>query len=200
MYSTSGGVEAGARRPLPNARALMEMAQVVQPAQDFGVGPEVETREVEEGEQIAVADVEEEVRGAGIVAVLDQLGEREAEQVLVEADGPLDVAADQRRVVQAAGRAMAGRSAAGRRCCSRICPRRASICARSRAVSAGTSFTCLPRSGSPGETVPRRRPGVKRAEGGRRRACRSASSRRRGGSSLAARQGRRSSPGRTESR
>ena len=76
---------------------------VVQPAEHLGVRPDVEAREVEEGEQVAVADVEEEVRRAGVVAVLDQLGQREPEHVLVEADGPLDVAADQRGVVQAAG-------------------------------------------------------------------------------------------------
>ena len=58
--------------------------------------------EVEEAEQVAVADVEEEVAGAGVVAVLHQLDQREAEQFLVEADGLLDVPADQCGVVQAA--------------------------------------------------------------------------------------------------
>src|SRR3954447_4779984 len=77
---------------------------VVQPAEHLGVGAHVQAGEVEEGQQIAVADVEEEVRGAGVVAVLDQLGQREAQHVLVEADCPLDVAADQRGVVQAARR------------------------------------------------------------------------------------------------
>jgi hypothetical protein len=84
---------------------------VVQAAEHLGVRADVQAGEVEEGEQVAVADVEEEVRGAGVVAVLDQLGQREAEHVLVEAHGPLDVAADQRGVVQAArgrGRALAG--------------------------------------------------------------------------------------------
>jgi hypothetical protein len=33
--------------------------------------------EVEEAEQVVVAEVEEEVAGAGIVAVLDQLDQRE---------------------------------------------------------------------------------------------------------------------------
>ena len=76
---------------------------VVQPAEHLGVGPDVEAREVEEGQQVGVADVEEEVRGPGVVAVLDQLGQREPEHVLVEAHGALDVAADQRGVVQPAG-------------------------------------------------------------------------------------------------
>src|SRR3954454_18643813 len=76
---------------------------VVQPAEHLGVGADVQAGEVEEGQQIAVADVEEEVRGAGVVAVLDQLGQREAQHVLVEADCPLDVATDQRGVVQTAG-------------------------------------------------------------------------------------------------
>ena len=85
---------------------------VVQAAEHLGVGADVQAGEVEEGDEVAVADVEEEVRGAGVVAVLDQLGQREAQHVLVEADGALDVAADQRGVVQPAGgrgRALAGR-------------------------------------------------------------------------------------------
>jgi hypothetical protein len=57
------------------------------PPEDFGVRPDVQTGKVEERQQVLVADVEEEVRGPRVVAVLDQLGEREAEQVLVEADG-----------------------------------------------------------------------------------------------------------------
>src|SRR5882757_3302759 len=59
--------------------------------------------EVEEPEQVAVPDVEEEVRRSGVVAVLDHLHQREAEQSLVEVDRLLDVAADQRDVVDAAG-------------------------------------------------------------------------------------------------
>src|SRR3712207_8111544 len=48
---------------------------VVQAAEDLGVRADVQAGEVEEGEQVAVADVEEEVRGPGVVAVLDQLGQ-----------------------------------------------------------------------------------------------------------------------------
>src|SRR4051812_6232256 len=84
---------------------------VVQAAQHLGVRADVQAGEVEEREQVPVPDVEEEVRRARVVAVLDQLGEREAQHVLVEADGALHVAADQRRVVQAAsrgGRALPG--------------------------------------------------------------------------------------------
>ena len=44
--------------------------------------------EVEEGEHVAVADVEEQVRAALVVAVLEELHEREPEQVLVEGDRP----------------------------------------------------------------------------------------------------------------
>src|SRR3954470_16289603 len=77
---------------------------VVQPAEDLGVAAHLQAREVEEGQQVAVPDVEEEVRGPGVVAVLDQLGERKAQHVLVEAHGPLHVAADQCRVVQPARR------------------------------------------------------------------------------------------------
>ena len=52
---------------------------VVQPTQHLLVRTNVQTREIEEGKEIAVADVEEKVRRAGIVAVLDQLGQRELE-------------------------------------------------------------------------------------------------------------------------
>ena len=66
--------------------------------------------EVEEAEQVVVADVEEEVAGARVVPVLHQLDQREAEELLVEPDRLLDVRADQRQVVHAAdgaGRAVA---------------------------------------------------------------------------------------------
>ena len=75
--------------------------EVVQPAEHLGVRAEVEPGEVEERERVAVADVEEEVRRAAVVAVLEHLGERELEQALVEVDRPLDVAAEQRDVVHA---------------------------------------------------------------------------------------------------
>ena len=78
--------------------------EVLQPAEHLGVGPEVEAGEVEERERVAVADVEEEVRGAAVVAVLEHVGERELEQVLVEGRGALDVGAEQRDVVHAARR------------------------------------------------------------------------------------------------
>src|SRR3712207_9473972 len=55
------------------------------------------TGEVEEPEQVPVADVEEEVAGPGVVAVLHQLDEREAEGVLVEANGLLH-RSEERRV------------------------------------------------------------------------------------------------------
>ena len=73
-----------------------------------------------------MADVEEEVRGAGVVAVVDQLGQGEAEDALVEADGRLDVAADQ--AVWCSPRAEdSGRSPGGRRCSARIRSRSASM-------------------------------------------------------------------------
>ena len=82
----------------------------MQPAEDLGVRAQVEA-EVEEREQVAVADVEEEVRGPRVVAVLDQLGQREPEQVLVEADRALHVAADEGGVVPGRSpRALGGRS------------------------------------------------------------------------------------------
>jgi hypothetical protein len=76
----------------------------MKPAEHLRVVAEVERREVEEGEEIAVADVEEEVRRALVVAVFEQLGERELEQILIERDGLLDVAGEERDVVHTARR------------------------------------------------------------------------------------------------
>src|SRR2546426_12089344 len=70
----------------------------------LGVLPEIETREIEEGKQVPMADVEEEVRRALVVAVLEQLRERELEQVLIEGDGRLDVAREESEVMEAARR------------------------------------------------------------------------------------------------
>ena len=64
-----------------------------------------EPGEVEEGEQVVVADVEEEVVRARVVAVLEDLRQRELQHALVELDGPPDVGAQQREVVQTASRA-----------------------------------------------------------------------------------------------
>ena len=75
---------------------------MVKAAQHLGVRPEVEAGEVEERERVAVTDVEEEVRASLVVAVLEQLGERELEHVLIEADRALDIGAEQRDVVHTA--------------------------------------------------------------------------------------------------
>ena len=48
----------------------------------------LEAGEIEEGEQVAVADIEEEVRARLVVAVLEDLDEREPEEILVELDRP----------------------------------------------------------------------------------------------------------------
>ena len=53
---------------------------MVQPAEHLLVRADVEAGEVEERQQVAVADVEEEVVGAGVVAVLEDLRERELQQ------------------------------------------------------------------------------------------------------------------------
>ncbi len=120
----AGRVEPG--DDLPPPVGLHRDRDVVQAAEHLGVRTEVEAGEVEEGEQVLVADVEEEVRRARVVAVLDQLGEREAEEALVEGDGPLDVAADQGGVVQAAGarrRALRLPARGGRSGCALARPR-----------------------------------------------------------------------------
>ena len=76
---------------------------MVQAAEHLRVRTEVEAGQVEERERVPVADVEEEVRRAAVVAVLEQHRQRELEQVLVEADRPLDVGADQGDVVHPPG-------------------------------------------------------------------------------------------------
>src|SRR5205823_10575377 len=76
----------------------------MQTTEHLGVLPEVETREVEEGEQVPMAHVEEEVCRALVVAVLEQLRERELEQVLIEGDRRLDVAREEGEVVETARR------------------------------------------------------------------------------------------------
>ena len=43
-----------------------------------------ETREVEEGKAVAVANVEEKVVGASVIAVLKNIGQGKFEQTLVE--------------------------------------------------------------------------------------------------------------------
>ena len=63
---------------------------------------DVEPREVEERQQVAVADIEEEMVGTLVVAVLKDLRERELEQVLVEADGAFHVSAEDCDMVYAA--------------------------------------------------------------------------------------------------
>src|SRR5258708_34078284 len=76
----------------------------MQTTEHLGVPPEFETREIEEGEQVPMTDVEEEVGRALVVAVLEQLGERELEQVLIEGDGRLDIAREKREVMDTARR------------------------------------------------------------------------------------------------
>src|SRR5262249_55810995 len=75
---------------------------VLDPAEPLPYGLESEGGEVEEAEQVAVADVEEEVRRPRVVAVLEQLHEREADELLIEADRPLGIGADQSKVMDAA--------------------------------------------------------------------------------------------------
>ncbi|CAB4812843.1 unannotated protein [freshwater metagenome] len=76
---------------------------MVQAAQHLGVRAEIEARQIEEGQPVAVTDVEEQVRGAAVVPVLEKVGQREAEHVLVETDGPLHVGAEERHVMHATG-------------------------------------------------------------------------------------------------
>ena len=78
--------------------------QMVESAEHFGVGPEVQPGQVEERNGVAVAEVEEEVGGSAVVAVLEHVGQRKLEDTLVELDSALHVAADQGHVMDAASR------------------------------------------------------------------------------------------------
>ena len=64
-------------QPLP-ARRLRADREVVQPAEDLLVRALIEAGKAEERQQVVIADVEEEMRRAGIVTVLDQFGQRKS--------------------------------------------------------------------------------------------------------------------------
>src|SRR5215472_18150494 len=81
--------------------------------------------EVEEPEQVVVADVEEEVVGALVVPVLYKLDQRESEELLVELDRLLGITADQGEMMYALH---AGRRSTARRpqiLLAQLCPTRA---------------------------------------------------------------------------
>jgi hypothetical protein len=52
---------------------------------------EFEPGEVKEGDEVAVSNVEEEVRRSRVVTILKQLDEWKSEEPLIEVDGSLDV-------------------------------------------------------------------------------------------------------------
>src|SRR5258705_9261526 len=77
---------------------------MMQSAEDLPVRADIEAGKIEERQQVCVANVEEEMRGARIVAVFNEFGQWEFQQLLIKAHGALDVAAHQRGVVQSPGR------------------------------------------------------------------------------------------------
>ena len=101
MGRYAGGIELG-----PEALPILPRhrdGKVVMAAEYLGVAFETEAWEVEERKSVSVADVEEEVRRAGVVAVLEQLGQRELEEPLVEGNRPIDVGRDQGLMMHPAG-------------------------------------------------------------------------------------------------
>lgn len=74
---------------------------MVMSAENFAIGTEIEAWHVEEREIVPDADVEEEVRRSLVVPVLEHERQGELEQVLIEADRLLDIAAEQRDVMNA---------------------------------------------------------------------------------------------------
>jgi hypothetical protein len=73
----------------------------MQAAKYLGVGPKVEARQIEEREAVPITDIEEEMRRALIVPVLEHIGKRETKKVLVEPDGALDIGDKQRHMMHA---------------------------------------------------------------------------------------------------
>src|SRR5439155_16779212 len=73
---------------------------MVHAADRFSGGRHWVLRKVEEGEQVPMSEVMEEVGRTLQVPILEQLHERESENLAVELNGPLDVRADQRQMVQ----------------------------------------------------------------------------------------------------
>src|ERR1700722_18433861 len=73
----AGLFQAGLRR-LP-LLSIDRDGQVVEPTDYFLVGTEVESGEIEEGQGVVVPEVEEQVCRALVVAVLEQLGQWEAQ-------------------------------------------------------------------------------------------------------------------------
>ena len=67
----------------------------------FSARLEAEAGEVEEAQQRGVAQIEEEVRRARVVPVLDQLDQRKTQQTLVELDRGGWIGADQGGMVDA---------------------------------------------------------------------------------------------------
>ena len=57
---------------------------------------------VEEAQQVVIPDIEEEVVRSGVIAVLDELDQRESEELLVEPDRSSVSLAYQRQVVDTA--------------------------------------------------------------------------------------------------
>jgi hypothetical protein len=102
MRRDPGGFEL-ALEPFPVA-ALHRDRQVVMTTEHLGVLLQTQAGEVEEREGVAVADVEEEMGRTDVVAVLEQLGQRELEQALVEVDRALHIRGDQGLVMHATRR------------------------------------------------------------------------------------------------
>src|SRR2546428_8066450 len=75
---------------------------MVHAADRFPGGRHRVLRKVEEGEQVSVSKVMEEVSRTLQIAILEQFDQWEAENFAVELDSALDVRADQRQMVQAA--------------------------------------------------------------------------------------------------
>jgi hypothetical protein len=90
---------------IPAASSLATRnSDVMESPEHFTVGPEIKTGEVEVGQVVAVADVEEEMGGAAVVPILEEFDQGKLEEILVEPNGPFDIAAEHREVMQASGR------------------------------------------------------------------------------------------------
>ena len=105
------------RAGAPTSRGVTEMARWCRPPSTSAYGPRSSPGRSKKASRLPLPMSKKKWLEPGVVAVLEDLGQRELEDALVELDGPPDVGADQREVVQApraAGRPVGGRPAGGR--------------------------------------------------------------------------------------
>src|SRR5262245_15264813 len=77
--------------------------QVMQPSEDLLIRIQVQPWKVEEGNGIAVSNIEEKVCRPLVIAILEDVGQGEFQKVLIKLDGPLYIRTEQGNMVHHAG-------------------------------------------------------------------------------------------------